>query len=117
MNIKVYEPQLIVYYQDLNWVNFVFTPVKNKEKLFEALNKDKFVKIEDTIIKVSKILKVEPYQPKNDLESWILLQPPHIRKILYKRDKQKQETLWRWIESIKEAIRYLKNKWITDFIT
>ena len=116
MNLKRYEPKLIIYYKDINWVNTLLTSVHNKQALKEALEKRKFVEIEGILIKTDLIQLIKEYKPDNSLWAWISIQSPEVREVILNRDKEKKEKVGKWFETIEEVKRYLRKKWIKNFI-
>jgi hypothetical protein len=46
-DIKVYEPLIIIFYKDeYDELDMVVTPLQNKQKLLNIMNKDMFIEIE-----------------------------------------------------------------------
>lgn len=90
MNIKLYEPLVVVYYRDIDWdIDSVVTKLENKKHIIEKIQKDKFIEIEKTIINCSYIIKIE--EPENNVLQLYFSQSKEIRAKLKKRFTQ-------WVE-------------------
>ena len=106
MDIKPFEPLLVIYFKDPSGDESVYTiPLSQKESFLTRLANDKFVEVEETVLKTSYIVKCEPLDSTNPVKYEMLSAPHSIRKQLIQRNRERP---FNNLEHLNNFISYLE---------